>query len=141
MHRGERDADRLDGAVADARGPWQLRRIEPANAAEVKAEFPRAVAHAMDTTRTGLVYRGVAVSKLRQTPSGCSGGSWQDPAGALLRAVLETLPETRGASAASAAGAPWVRPFRGTILANSYRSGGRPIRLRSDDADRVARAG
>ena len=127
---------RPDGATSDARGQWQLRCIDPAGAADVKAEFTRPVFQAMAATKPGFMYRGVAVSRLRQTTETVQlRFTEQDPAGLVLRAILESPPAPGAGPATSLS-----RPFRGTILGNTYRSSNRPIRLRSDDADRIARA-
>lgn len=121
---------RRDGTITTIPANWQLRRVDPADAAGVKTEFSRALAPSLAATRSGVVYLGTATSRLRKTAEPLIlRFTEQDADGALLRATLE-----------SATNPGWVRPFRGTLVGNSYRAGGSPIRLRSDDNDRVGAA-
>src|SRR6185369_1214781 len=80
--------------------------------------------------KPGLVYRGTVTAKQRGTVETLIlRFAEQSPDGMTLRATLE-----------SATNAGWVRPFRGTIIDNTYRAGRHPIRLGTLDRDRVTQA-
>jgi hypothetical protein len=121
---------RADGSAADDTGEWQLRRVAPAGVEAVKTASNRPIATVLECTQVGKVYRGTVVARGRPTTELLVlRFTEQSPDGAVLQATLE-----------STTMAGWVRPFRGTIVGNTYRAGGTPIRLRSADADRIREA-
>jgi hypothetical protein len=121
---------RADGTATVSPGNWQLRRIDPAAAADLKAEFSRPIAESLAATKVGALYRGTATSRVRGTTETLLlRFIEQSPDGALIRATL-----------ASTTVPGQARSFRGTIIGNTYRAGRTRIRLRSLDNDRVREA-
>jgi hypothetical protein len=121
---------RADGSAVGVPGNSPFTRVDAAAAAAVKAELMRPIVGALAATKPGLVYRGTATAKQRNEPETLIlRFTEQDPDGVTVRATLE-----------SATNAGWVRPFRGTIIGNTYRAGMNPIRLGSADNERVSQA-
>jgi hypothetical protein len=121
---------RPDGSASGVPDNWQLRRIDATEVAAVRAGFSRLVVPALAATKAGLVYRGTITSQGRPSNE------------VLMLRFTAQEPDGTGvdASLQSATVAAWVRPFRGSIIDNTYRAGSTPIRLRSLDADRIAQA-
>ena len=125
---------RADGTAAVTNATWTLTRLDPTAAATAKADRLRPFAPLLAATKTGLVYRGTGTRR-STTSSGPSTYdvrlriTQQDADGALLRATLES-PTTAG----------WTRPYSGLIIADTYRAGDAPIRLRSTDSQRARQA-
>ena len=111
---------------------YQFQPLHPEQVSALKARMEAEFRGAMTATGPGLLYHGTALSKTTGTSepilvrfTGRSEG------GESIESVMEST--TRS----------WKRPLHGTIFANSRRSGGEPVRLRtgSNEAAEDAPAG
>jgi len=98
----------------------------PSLRAGLAAEFERA----MSATAPGSLYRGAAVSK-------ATGAS--EPL--LLRFKARSQDGESLEAAIESTTRQWKRPLHGSIIGNSRRSGGEPVRLRSTSGEAAEEAG
>jgi hypothetical protein len=108
---------------------YQFHPMSPDQASALKLRLDAEFEQSLAATETGLLYIGTARSQDSGTSepillrfAGNSGN------GGVLNARIESTSHS------------WMRPLRGTIVSNSRRSGGEPIRLRTGASDAVADA-
>lgn len=113
-----------------ARFELTLSRVPDTEVAALRTQLGAELVALLGATAPDLVYRGAAISKNTQVAEPVLIRLIrQENGGALLQAMLESPDH-----------GTWQRSLRGTLIANRYRSEGRPLRLQIDGEDRVKRA-
>ncbi|HEY1793502.1 MAG TPA: hypothetical protein VGG34_11340 [Opitutaceae bacterium] len=108
-------------AGADGRYSYRFHALGKGQAEALRRRLGAELSAARAATRPGMAYIGSAAA--------ASGGS---------EAVILRFGQAQGlgiSAVLESPGHPWRRQFRGTLLVNSRRSGGMPVRLASADTD------
>lgn len=121
-----------DGAIEatnDSYG-YRLTRIPDADAAAVQQKLQAPLQSLLAAAAAGTTYQGAIISKRDQTSEPVLLRFTKlDNNGALLAATLESVEHPS-----------WRRSLRGTIIANTYRAGALPVRLKITSGDEIKTA-